>query len=92
MMMEANLVLGRHRGQIGQLYSLIVDHPLHEAFYRQLMLALYRSERRADALAVYNQARRTLHDELGLEPGRALRDLHRSILLADQRLDVARTG
>ena len=91
-LVDARLALGQHRGVIGHLSALTMDHPLHEAFYRQLMLALYRSERRADALRVYLQARRVLQDELGLDPGRALRDLHRSILAADHRLDVARTA
>jgi DNA-binding SARP family transcriptional activator len=82
-MVESNLTLGRHQETISFLYSQIADHPLHEAFYRQLMYALYRSERRADALNVYRLARQTLQAELGLEPGRALRDLQQNILLAD---------
>lgn len=88
LMVEANLTLGRHREIVGQLYSLTVEHPLRETFHSQLMLALYRSERRADALAAYRSARETLHDQLGLEPGRGLRSLHRAILLADDKLDV----
>ncbi|MFD8483833.1 BTAD domain-containing putative transcriptional regulator [Kitasatospora sp. NPDC059673] len=84
-MMESNLVLGRHREIIGQLYSLTVDQPFREAFYRQLMLALYRSERRADALRVYRTARETLRRDLGIDPGTALRNLHQEILTADDR-------
>lgn len=72
---------------VGRLYSLTVEHPLREAFYRQLMLALYRSERQADALRVYQTARSLLHDELAVEPCRALRNLHHAILAADDRLD-----
>lgn len=86
MLTEAHLALGRHRELVGGLYSLIAEHPLREAFYRQLMIALYHSERQADALRVYQMARRTLRDELGLEPCRSLRDLHQAILTADDDL------
>jgi DNA-binding SARP family transcriptional activator len=85
---EAHLELGRHRQIVGRLYSLVVENPLREAFYRQLMLALYRSERQGDALKVYQGARHTLNRELGLEPCRALQSLQRAILTADHRLDV----
>lgn len=84
LLMDARLRLGRHREAVGTLYSLVAENPLREVFYRQLMLALYRSERRADALQVYHQARRTLADELGLEPCTALRELHTAILTADE--------
>jgi len=82
-LIEAKLALGRHSELIGLLYGLIADHPLCEPFYRQLMLALYRCERRADALMVYRTARETLHKQLGLEPGHALRELQQRILAAD---------
>jgi DNA-binding SARP family transcriptional activator len=85
---ESSLHLGRHHDVIGTLYTLTTDHPLREAFYRQLMLALYRAERRAEALAAYRTARERLRQDLGLEPCRALQDLHRSILLGDDRLAV----
>jgi SARP family transcriptional regulator, regulator of embCAB operon len=85
---EAYLRLGRHREVIGRLYSLVTENPLREVYYRQLMLALYRSERQADALEVYRSARDTLREELGLEPCRALRDMQRAILTADERLDL----
>lgn len=85
---ESSLHLGRHHDVIGTLYTLATDHPLREAFHRQLMLALYRAERRADALAAYRTARERLRQDLGLEPCRALQDLHRSILLGDGRLAV----
>lgn len=85
---DAYLRLGRHREVIGRLYSLVTENPLREAYYRQLMLALYRSDRQADALKVYQSARSTLKEELGLEPCRALRDLQRAILTADGRLDL----
>ena len=90
-MVEANLALGRHHEMVSFLHARITEHPLHEAFYRQLMQALYRAERRADALHVYALARRTLQEELGLEPGRQLRDLQQQILVADRVLD-ARTA
>ncbi|POM22533.1 Transcriptional regulatory protein EmbR [Actinomadura rubteroloni] len=87
-LVESSLALGWHREVIGFLYAQVTEHPLHEAFYRQLMQALYRSERRADALNVYQLARTTLREQLGLEPGRALRETQQSILVADERLDV----
>jgi SARP family transcriptional regulator, regulator of embCAB operon len=83
LLVEANLELNHHREQISVLRQLIMDQPLHEPFYRQLMLALYRSERRADALAVYQDARATLQQELGLEPGRGLREVQQSILYSN---------
>lgn len=88
MLTDAQLELGLHRELVGRLYSLTAEYPLREAFYRQLMLALYRSERQADALGVYQLARKTLNDELGLEPCLALKDLQRAILTADARLDL----
>jgi DNA-binding SARP family transcriptional activator len=88
MLVDSDLALGRHRQLVGRLYALIAEHPLREALYRQLMLALYRSERRADALKVYQTARETLKDELGLEPSRALRRLQQAILTADDQLDI----
>ncbi|OIK28714.1 AfsR/SARP family transcriptional regulator [Streptomyces malaysiense] len=88
MLTDVHLHLGRHRELIGPLYSLTCEYPLRETLYRQLMLALYRSERKADALHVYQRARRTLNDELGLEPCRALRDLHQAVLADDQRLSL----
>lgn len=91
MLCDAHLHLGRHRELVGRLYPLIVEYPLRETFYRQLMLALHRSERQADALQVYQTARRVLNDELGLEPCRALRDLHQAILVGDDQY-VLRTS
>lgn len=88
MLVEAQLQMGRHRELVGRLYSLTAENPLREAFYRQLMLALYRSERQADALKAYQTARRTLIAELGLEPCRALRELQQAILADDGRLEL----
>lgn len=84
--MESELALGRHRDAVGRLYSLFSQHPLHEAFHRQLILALYRCDRRADALHVYQVARNTLREELGLEPCLATRRVHHAILTADDHL------
>jgi DNA-binding SARP family transcriptional activator len=83
---EAALRRGQHRELIGRLSTLVAENPLHEAFYRQLMLALYRSGRRADALAVFHAARDRLTQELGLEPCPELYDLHQRILITDHRL------
>jgi SARP family transcriptional regulator, regulator of embCAB operon len=88
MLGDAQLKLGRQREMVGEFYSLIAENPFREAFYRQLMLALYRSERQADALLVYQKARKTLHDELGLEPCRALRELQRAILVGNAELEM----
>ena len=85
MLVTCEFELGRHRELVGLLSELVSEHPLHEAFHRQLMLALYRCDRRADALQVYQEARETLTRELGLEPCRSLRELHRSILVDDGR-------
>lgn len=88
MLVDSQLELGRHREIVGNLFSLTAEYPLREGFYRQLMLALYRSDRQADALKVYQAARKTLSEELGLEPCRVLRDLQRAILVADTQLDL----
>jgi len=89
MLIDAQLELGRHRELVGRLYSLTAEHPLREAFSRQLMLALYRSDRQADALEVYRSVRQTINDELGLEPCRALQELQHGILTADYELEWA---
>jgi len=83
MLIESALQLGQVRDLIGPLYALTSEYPLREAFHRQLMLALYRAERRADALGAYRTAARTLRLEVGLDPGRALRELQQRILLDD---------
>jgi DNA-binding SARP family transcriptional activator/tetratricopeptide (TPR) repeat protein len=77
---EADLNLGRHDELIGELRTLTVSHPLREAFHAQLMLALYRAGRQADALAVYRELRRATVGELGVEPGAAVKALHADIL------------
>ena len=86
---DADLELGRHGDVVGELEALPVDeHPLRERLRGQLMLALYRSDRQADALQAYQEARRTLVDELGIEPGERLRELERAILAQDPALHL----
>lgn len=87
---EADLVLGRHADLVAELESLIAKHPLRERLRGQLMLALYRSGRQSEALSAYQEARGTLVGELGIEPGRPLRDLHQAILNQDPGLELAR--
>ena len=84
---EADLALGRHDDLVGDLESLIARNPLRERLRAQLMLALYRSGRQSEALAVYQDARSTLVEELGIEPRRSLRELHQAILNQDPGLD-----
>ena len=91
---EADLALGRHRDVVGELEALIAEHPLRERLRSQLMLALYRSGRHAEALASYQAFRRTLADELGIEPSASLRELERRMLRqdADARAAAARAA
>ena len=84
---EADLALGRHAAVASELEPLIADHPLRERLRRLQMLALYRCGRQAEALEAYRAARRTLVDEVGVEPGAELRDLHEAILRQDPALD-----
>ena len=90
---EASMLAGRHRETVGELFTLIDAHPLRESFYRLLMLALYLSNRQADALRVYQAARTAVRDELGVEPCQTLRDLQQAILSEDPVLpDVLSRG
>jgi YVTN family beta-propeller protein len=89
---EADLALGRHSGLAGELEELVAQHPLRERLRGHLMLALYRSGRQADALAVYRDGRRTLVDELGVEPSPELRHLQKQILEHDRALTPAPGG
>jgi DNA-binding SARP family transcriptional activator len=82
----ASLQLGGHAEVIPELQSLTRVYPLRENFQALLLLALYRSGRQAEALAAYQDTRRMLVRELGIEPGTELRELHRQILAADSRL------
>ena len=88
--MDAGLARGLHSELVGELTQLALDHPWRERFHAQLMLALYRCGRQAEALAAYQRTRRMLVDELGVEPGRELRDLQAGILDADP--DLAAPG
>ncbi len=90
-LMEAGLVLGRHAALVGELEHLVAEQPLRERLRGQLMLALYHGHRQAEALAVYQQGRRMLADELGLEPGRNLQELERAILNHDPSLEPVAT-
>jgi DNA-binding SARP family transcriptional activator len=83
---DARLALGGHTEVIGQLEALIAEHPFRERLRAQLMLALYRADRQADALQAYQVARRKLVEELGIEPGERLRELERAILAQDAAL------
>jgi DNA-binding SARP family transcriptional activator len=85
--LEAELELGRHDRIVGELEALVEEEPLRERPRRQLMLALYRSGRQAEALACYREGRRQLVQELGIEPGPALQELERAILRRDASLD-----
>jgi DNA-binding SARP family transcriptional activator len=87
---EAELALGDHARLAGELQALVLEHPLRERLCGQLMLALYRDGRQADALEAYRSARRRLVDEIGLEPGPELHDLERRILAQDEGLMVNR--
>ena len=83
---EANLLAGRHRDVCGELEALVREHPFRERFWRQLMLALYRSGRQAEALRAYGRVRRLLAEELGVSPSPELEILERQILDHDVSL------
>ena len=85
---DADLAGGRHAELVGELETLVAAEPLRERLRAQLMLALYRSGRQAEALDAYRAARRVLADELGLEPGEPLRRLEQAILEQDPALDL----
>jgi YVTN family beta-propeller protein len=85
---EADLRLGRHRELVAELEGLVREQPLRERLWAQLLLALYRSGRQADALLAYQRARSILVEELGIDPGTELRRLHAAILAQDPALDL----
>jgi len=85
---DADLAIGRQGELVGELETLVREHPLRERLRGQLLLALYRSGRQAEALAAYQDTRRALVEELGIEPGKALRELHQAILRQDPALDL----
>ena len=86
---ETKLALGRHAEVVERLGRLVVEYPYREGLRAQLMLALYRCDRQADALQAYQDARRELVDELGIEPGERLRGLEAAILTQDPSLRQA---
>jgi predicted ATPase/DNA-binding SARP family transcriptional activator len=83
---DADLACGRHTEVVGELEALVAEHPLRERLRRQLVLALYRGGRQAEALEAYRAARGTLDEELGLAPTPALRELEQAILTHDAGL------
>jgi DNA-binding SARP family transcriptional activator len=85
---EADLALGRDAVLVPELEALVREHPLRERLWSQLMLALYRSGRQADALERYQRARGKLLGEFGIEPGPRLKQIERSILAQDEALDM----
>jgi DNA-binding SARP family transcriptional activator len=87
---EAELEAGRHSDLVGELEAFADEHPLRERLRSQLMLALYRSGRQAEALQIYHDTRRVLVDELGIEPSPTLQQLHGAILRQDPTLEEGR--
>jgi DNA-binding SARP family transcriptional activator len=85
---EADLELGRHERVVPELAALVAQEPLRERPRGQLMVALYRGGRQAEALACYREGRRRIVEELGVDPGDALRELERAILRRDPALDI----
>jgi hypothetical protein len=85
---DADLSLGHHGALVGELESLVAQHPLRERLWASLMLALYRAGRQADSLRAYQRARDLLIEELGLEPGARLRRLETAVLSGDPSLNA----
>lgn len=77
---EADQAVGRHRELLAELFQLVHEHPVHEPFRVHLMIALYRCDRRADAIAAYHEGRRILSEELGIDAGQAMRSAFQTIL------------
>ncbi|HEY7145530.1 MAG TPA: BTAD domain-containing putative transcriptional regulator [Streptosporangiaceae bacterium] len=86
-LVDAGMAAGEHTQLLPELEQMVADNPLDERLHAQLMRALYRSGRQADALAAYQRLRRTLADELGIDPSQVLRDLETAILRQDASLD-----
>jgi DNA-binding SARP family transcriptional activator len=89
---DADLRLDRHRALIGELSQLVSSHPLRESFRAKLMIALYRSDRQAEAFATYHEGCVLLRDQLGVDPGPALRGAHQKILTDDLRQPLTVSG
>ena len=90
-LIDARLALGQHAALIPELSELSRQQPLDEQIHGQLMLALYRAGRQADALETYQRLRRTLDDDLGIDPGQSVRDLESAILRQDPALELSAT-
>jgi DNA-binding SARP family transcriptional activator/tetratricopeptide (TPR) repeat protein len=86
-LVETRLALGEHVALVPDLERLVQDHPFDEQIHGQLMLALYRTGRQADALAAYQRLRRSLGNDLGIDPSQPLRDLEAAILRQEPSLD-----
>lgn len=86
-LMEARLARGEHQQLVGELESLVADHPFRERLWAARILALYRADRQADALGAYRDLRRILGEELGIEPSAALTRLEESVLLHRRELE-----
>src|SRR6185437_15714739 len=91
-LVQARLASGEHAQLVPELAQMVADHPLDEGLYAQLMLALYRGGRQADALATYQRLRITLGDQLGIDPSQELRDLETAILRQDASLSLDTTA
>src|SRR5438105_10341432 len=85
---DCDLALGRHEDVLGELRVLVGEHPLRERLRAQLMLALYRADRQAEALDAYRQARKVLVEELGIEPSPPLQRLQKRVLAQDPALEL----
>jgi DNA-binding NarL/FixJ family response regulator/DNA-binding SARP family transcriptional activator len=85
---DCDLALERHEAVLGELHVLVGEHPLRERLRAQLMLALYRADRQAEALEAYQQAREVLVEELGIEPSPALQRLQKGILVQNPALEL----
>src|SRR3984885_3567982 len=89
---DADLALGGHRDLVGELTSIVQQNPLRERVRAQLMLALYRSDRQAEALQVYQEFRRALSEQLGLDPSPGLQQLEVALLNRDASLQAPRAS
>jgi predicted ATPase/DNA-binding SARP family transcriptional activator len=89
---DADLAAGRHAELVSELQQLTTQHPWRERLHAHLMLALYRSGRQADALDAYRHAREVLVEQLGIEPGVELHELHEAILAQDPKIDAPPTA
>ncbi|TWP48918.1 tetratricopeptide repeat protein [Lentzea tibetensis] len=87
---DVELALGNHADLVSELFSLTRDHPLRERFWGQLMLALYRGSRQAEALETFRQVGKLLGDQLGIEPSEELRKLHQAILVGAPEIAAPR--